>query len=164
MPLNYRTLNMAGFLACTVLIISALIMQYALELEPCPLCIFQRVAFMVAGAAFLLAALHNPTSGKGQGFYSGVTLLSLFTGMGLSLRHIWLQNLPPSEVPSCGPGLDYMMEVLPYADVVGMVLKGSGECAEVSWTFLGLSIPWWTLFAYLALAAIVFIALRRNKD
>ena len=119
---------------------------------------------MVAGAAFLLAALHNPTSGKGRGFYSGVTLLSLFTGMGLSLRHIWLQNLPPSEVPSCGPGLDYMMEVLPYADVVGMVLKGSGECAEVSWTFLGLSIPWWTLFAYLALAAIVFIALRRNKD
>ncbi|MAC46171.1 MAG: disulfide bond formation protein B [Oceanospirillum sp.] len=162
MSLNYRTLNLAGFLACSALIISALIMQHVFELEPCPLCIFQRVAFMVAGVGFLLGALHAPQSSTGRTIYSGITLLSLFAGIGLALRHIWLQNLPADQVPSCGPGLDYMMEVLPYTDVVSKVLSGSGECAEVSWTFLGLSIPWWTLFAYLGLAAIVLISLRRK--
>lgn len=163
MPLNYRTLNLAGFAACAVLIISALVMQYVMELEPCPLCIFQRISFMAAGVFFLVAGLHNP-SGTGRTVYSGLTLISLFVGIGLALRHIWLQNLPPSEVPSCGPGLDYMMEVLPYTDVIGMVLQGSGECAEVSWTFMGLSIPWWTLFAYLGLATISLISTRRNID
>lgn len=162
MSLNYRTLNLAGFLACAALIISALIMQHVFEMEPCPLCIFQRVSFMVAGAGFLLGSLHAPKSSTGRGIYSGITLLSLFAGIGLALRHIWLQNLPADQVPSCGPGLDYMMEVLPYTDVVSKVLSGSGECAEVSWTFLGLSIPWWTLFAYLGLAAIVLISLRRK--
>jgi len=163
MPLNYRVLNLAGFAACAVLIISALIMQHVFEMEPCPLCIFQRISFMAAGLFFLIAALHNP-SGSSRTVYNGLTLVSLFAGIGLALRHIWLQNLPPSEVPSCGPGLDYMMEVLPYTDVISKVLQGSGECAEVSWTFMGLSIPWWTLFAYLGLAAISLISARRNID
>lgn len=163
MTLNYRTINLAGFMTCTLLIASALVMQHAFELEPCPLCIFQRLSFMAAGALFLAGALFNPASTGKRTLISLLNLLALATGIGLALRHIWLQNLPPSEVPSCGPGLDYMLEVLPFTSVIHQVLSGSGECAEISWTFLGLSIPWWTLFAYLGLAGLVFFAQYRAK-
>ncbi|OOV88828.1 disulfide bond formation protein B [Oceanospirillum linum] len=164
MPLNYRTINLAGFIACFLLIASALVMQHVFELEPCPLCIFQRVCFMVAGILFLAGALFNPASPGLQRSISGLNLAALATGVGLSLRHIWLQNLPPSEVPSCGPGLDYMLEVLPFTSVINQVLSGSGECAEVSWLFLGLSIPWWTMFAYLGLSGLIFLAHYKIKD
>ena len=163
MTLNYRTLNLIGFLACFLLIVSALVMQHFFELEPCPLCIFQRIAFIAAGALFLVGALFNPISMTKKVVVSLLNLTALAIGIGLALRHIWLQNLPPSEVPSCGPGLDYMLEVLPFSAVVRQVLSGSGECAEISWTFLGLSIPWWTLFAYLGLAALVVLSLRQQK-
>lgn len=164
MTLNYRTINLAGFVACFLLIASALVMQHVFELEPCPLCIFQRISFMVAGGLFLIGALFNPVSAGKRALISGLNLLALATGIGLALRHIWLQNLPPSEVPSCGPGLDYMMEVLPFTSVVRQVLSGSGECAEISWAFLGLSIPWWTLFAYIGLAGLIFLAHRKAKQ
>lgn len=163
MTLNYRTLNLAGFVACFLLIASALVMQHVFELEPCPLCIFQRISFMVAGGLFLIGALFNPLSAGKRVLISGLNLLALATGIGLALRHIWLQNLPPSEVPSCGPGLDYMLEVLPFTSVISQVLSGSGECAEISWTFLGLSIPWWTMFAYIGLAGMIFLAHRKAK-
>lgn len=163
MTLNYRTFNLAGFIACFILIASALVMQHVFLLEPCPLCIFQRVSFMAAGALFLAGAVFNPACSRMKAAISGLNLLALATGIGLALRHIWLQNLPPSEVPSCGPGLDYMLEVLPFTSVISQVLSGSGECAEVAWTFLGLSIPWWTLFAYLALAVLVVLGHRRPK-
>ncbi|OPX56510.1 disulfide bond formation protein DsbB [Oceanospirillum multiglobuliferum] len=162
MSLNYRTLNLVGFVSCVLLLVSALIMQHVFELEPCPLCIFQRVAFMAAAAIFLVAAIHNPQS-TGQKVYTFLNLAALISGVGLALRHIWLQNLPADKVPSCGPGLDYMLEVLPFTDVINTVLKGSGECAEVSWTFLGLSIPWWTLFAYIALCAWCIFSLKISK-
>jgi disulfide bond formation protein DsbB len=63
---------------------------------------------------------------------------------------LWLQHLPPSEVPECGPGLEYMLDALPFTDVLAKVLHGSGECAEVLWRFLGLSIPGWSLVAFSA--------------
>ena len=163
MTLNYRTVNLVGFLACFILIVSALIMQHVFELEPCPLCIFQRLSFIAAGALFLLGALFNPVNTNRKALLSGLNLIAIAVGIGLALRHIWLQNLPPSEVPSCGPGLDYMIEVLPFTSVISQVLSGSGECAEVSWTFLGLSIPWWTLFAYLGLAALVALGHKKPK-
>jgi len=163
MTLNYRTVNLVGFFACFILIVSALIMQHVFELEPCPLCIFQRLSFIAAGALFLLGALFNPISTGRKALLSGINLTAIAVGIGLALRHIWLQNLPPSEVPSCGPGLDYMIDVLPFTSVISQVLSGSGECAEISWTFLGLSIPWWTLFAYLSLAALVVLGHKKPK-
>ncbi|WP_028304571.1 disulfide bond formation protein B [Oceanospirillum maris] len=163
MTLNYRTVNLVGFFACFILIVSALIMQHVFELEPCPLCIFQRLSFIAAGALFLLGALFNPVSTGRKALLSGLNLTAIAIGIGLALRHIWLQNLPPSEVPSCGPGLDYMIDVLPFTSVISQVLSGSGECAEISWTFLGLSIPWWTLFAYLGLAVLVVLGHKKPK-
>jgi len=141
-----RVLNLAGFLCCTGLMGFALYAQYVLLLDPCPLCVFQRVAVISIGIVFLIAALHNP-SGWGGRVYT--VLLALFAagGAGVAAWHLHLQNLPPSEVPACGPGLNYMLENFPLGDALRMVFKGSGECADVVWSFLGLSMPAWVLIS-----------------
>ena len=102
------------------------------------------------GIVFLIAAIHNPAGGARR-VYAG--LLGLVTAFGVVVagRHVWLQHLPSDEIPACGPGLDYMWENFPLADVINMVFKGSGECATVDWTFLGLSMPAWVLIAVLGL-------------
>ena len=121
--------------------------QYYLQLEPCPLCIMQRVVVMSIAAVLLLAALHNP-GGRGIRVYGVLVMLVAAIGAAIAGRHVWLQHLPPDQVPECGPGLDYILEVFPLSEALQMVLHGSGECAEVLWRFLGLSIPGWTLVAF----------------
>jgi len=145
-----RTLNFAGFAICAGLMAYALFVQYGLKLDPCPLCVLQRLAVIGLGIAFLLAALHNP-SGAGRYVYSLLLLAASALGLVVSGRHVWLQMLPSDEVPACGPGLDYMWENFPLADVINMVFKGSGECAEIDWSFLGLSMPAWVFIAVLGL-------------
>ncbi len=157
-----RLLNLGGFVTCAVLMGYALYAQYQLVLEPCPLCILQRVAVIGLGVVFLVAGLHNP-SGAGRYVYSlllaGVTVFgSIVAG-----RHVWLQLIPEDQVPACGPGLDYMWENFPLADVINMVFKGSGECATVDWQFLGLSMPAWVLIAVLGLGGVgIWNNLRRT--
>jgi len=134
------------------MMIFALFAQYILEMEPCPLCILQRVAVIAIGTLFLIAAIHGP--GRiGQRVYALLLALLALAGAGVAGRHIWLQNLPKDQVPSCGPGLDFMLDTFPILEVLSIVLSGSGECAEVSWRFLGLTIPGWTLIALLFLGA-----------
>jgi len=143
-----RTLFLLGFLACLAMIGTALgYFQYHLQLEPCPLCIFQRVVVMALAGVLLVATIHNP-AGIGIRIYGLLVTLVAATGAAISARHLWLQHLPPDQVPECGPGLDYILEVFPLNEALQMVLHGSGECAEVLWRFLGLSIPGWTLVAF----------------
>ncbi len=143
---NRRIINFIGFVCCAGLMGFALYAQHVLLLDPCPLCVLQRVAVISIGAVFLIAALHDP-SGWGSRIYA--TLLALFAvgGAGVAAWHVRLQNLPPSEVPSCGPGLDYMLENFPLGDALKMVFQGSGECADVVWSFLGLSMPAWVVIS-----------------
>lgn len=147
-----RLLNLSGFLACAALLAYAYYAQFRLGLEPCPLCIFQRVGVIVLGIVFLLAAIHGP-DGIGRRVYAALIALAAVAGAAVAARHIWLQNLPPDQVPACGPGLDYMMDVFSFGDTLRMVFTGSGECANVDWSFLGLSMPAWVLFAFVALGA-----------
>lgn len=157
-----RILNWGGFAACACMMIYALYAQYFLELAPCPLCVFQRLALMVMGVVFLAAALHNPGRG-GSIVYSILLLLGAAGGAGVAGRHVWLQNLPPDKVPACGPGLDFMLDAFPLAEVLEMVLSGSGECAEVNWSLLGLSMPAWLLIGFCGLAVYgLFANLRRQ--
>lgn len=157
-----RVLNLAGFLICCLLMAYALYAQHQLMLEPCPLCILQRFAVIGMGIVFLLAALHNPAGG-GRLAYAGLTALASLLGISVAGRHLWLQLLPEDQVPACGPGLDYMWDNFPMADVINMVFKGSGECADVDWSFLGLSMPAWVLIAVLGLGSIgVWNNLRRE--
>jgi disulfide bond formation protein DsbB len=156
-------LFVAGFLGCVVLIGIALYMQHGLGLEPCPLCIVQRVAVMGMGVVLLVAALHNP-AGWGRRVYAGLTALVALGGLATAGRNVWLQHLPPDRVPDCGPGLDYMLEAFPLSRTLEMVFKGSGECAEVQWSFLGFSIPEWMLLVFgFYLLAGLYLALARPK-
>lgn len=145
--MSHRTLFLAGFLGCVVLIGTALYMQHVMGLEPCPLCILQRIAVIGMGVVLLVAALHNP-AGWGRRVYAGVTALVALFGLVTAGRNVWLQHLPPDRVPDCGPGLDYMLEVFPLSRTLEMVFTGSGECAEVQWTLLGFSIPEWMLLVF----------------
>lgn len=147
-----RLTNLGIFLFTVVAMLFALWLQYDQHLEPCPLCIFQRVAMMATGAIALLAFLHGPAQ-AGRRVYAGVTLLATTVGMIVSGRHVWLQHLPPEEVPSCGPGLDYWLDTFPLFEVVGKVLRGSGECAQIDWVFMGITLPGWTLLVFVGLAA-----------
>ena len=144
--------NALGFLACAALMGYALYAQYGLGLAPCPLCIFQRVATIVTGVLFLIAALHNPGA-RGGRVYGALIGLAALCGVLISARHIWIQGLPPGTVAACGADLDYLLEIMPVTEVVSKVLTGSGECGKVDWTFLGLSMPWWVAISFGVLGA-----------
>ena len=101
----------------------------------------------------LVAGIHNPGC-TGRKIYSISAAICALLGASISTRHVWLQNLPPEEVPECGPGLAYIFENFPLTETLKLMLNGTGECAEVLWTFLGLSIPGWTLVAFLMLATL----------
>lgn len=157
-----RIVNLGGFLVCCGLMGFALFAQHVLLLDPCPLCVFQRVAVISIGIICLAAALHNP-AGAGRIVYALLLGLAAIAGASVAGRHAWLQQLPPDKVPSCGPGLDYMLETLPFTEVLGKVFRGSGECAEIVWQFLGLSMPGWVLVWMIALGtAGVWNNLRRE--
>lgn len=138
-------------LCCAALLGFAFYNQYVDYLDPCPLCILQRVVFLAMGVVALLAFLHNPAR-TGQRIYAWSVVAVATLGALIAGRHVWLQNLPPGEVPECGPGLNYMLENFPLTEVLSTVLMGSGSCAEVVWTFLGMSMPQWTLVWYVGLA------------
>lgn len=149
-----RLTNLGLFLAAVLAMLFALWLQYgAPQLTPCPLCVFQRVAMIAMGAVALIAFLHGPT-GIMRRVYGGLTLLATLGGMIVAGRHVWLQHLPPEDVPACGPGLDYWMETFPLHEVMAKVFKGSGECAVIDWTLLGFSLPELTLVAFLALGVV----------
>jgi len=141
---NTRLLNLAGFLACAGMMGFALYAQYVLLLDPCPLCVFQRIATILLGLVFLVAALHNPGR-LGARVYAVLVMLAAGGGVGVASWHVHLQNLPSDEVPSCGPGFEYIMENFALFDALGLIFQGSGECAEVVWRLLGLSMPTWVI-------------------
>ena len=151
---SFRSVALAGLAFCVLMMAVALGLEHIGGFEPCPLCIFQRVAVIAAGIVFAIAAINSPVGRVGKVIYGLLALIAVGTGAFIAGRHVWLQGLPADEVPSCGPGLDYMMEILPMQDVVSMVLTGSGECANIDFSLLGLSLPAWTLigFAILAIA------------
>ena len=147
-----RAGNFIGVAACAALLGYAFYAQFVLHLEPCPLCIFQRVAVLGVGLLLLLAALHDPGR-TGARVYGVLIAIAALAGIAVSARHIWIQAQPPGTVAACGAGLDYMMEIMPLFDVVKKVLTGSGECGTIDWQFLGLSMPAWVLVWLLALGA-----------
>lgn len=150
--LDTRVLNLGGFLACCGLIAYALYAEYKLFLMPCPLCVFQRMAVIALGLAFLAATLHNP-AGWGRRVYAVLVLLAAGAGISVAGRHVWLQHLPADQVPTCGPGFDYIIDSFPLADALKMIFSGSGECADINWLFLGLSMPGWLLIVFTTLGA-----------
>jgi disulfide bond formation protein DsbB len=136
-------------------------LQFVVGLDPCPLCIIQRLLLFAVGVAFLVAAIHHPTGRFGAGLYGGVIALIAALGSAVAGRQVWLQHTPADQRPACGPALDHLLSVFGPIEGLRRVLRGSGECGEVDWTLFSFSIPEWTLAAFLVFAAwAVFLALR----
>lgn len=148
--MNYRFAAGLGALFAFGALGFAYYLQYMQGLEPCPLCIFQRIAIFATGLVFLAGALHGPTA-AGRWVYAVLAALAAGAGAGVAGRHVWLQSLPPDQVPACGPGLDYLIQVMPWRQVVAKVLRGDASCATIDVGFLGLSLPAWTLVAFILL-------------
>lgn len=136
-----RLISLWLFLASVVGMVYALYLQHALMLEPCPLCIFQRIGLIVMGAFSLLNFLFYPKKAVAKFTLWALSLVGIIWSLGVALRHVWMTYQPYGEVASCGPGLNYMMDTLPFAQVLKNVFYGGGDCALIDWTLLGLSIP-----------------------
>ena len=159
---SLRAVNLLGALLCAGALAYAWYAQTVLHLEPCPLCIFQRITIAALGAAFLVAAIHGT---RNWGRYIHATLIGLaaLATAGVAGRHVYIQSLPAGSVPACEAPLDVMLRYSPLANVIKKVLMAGGECADINWRFLGLSMPWWVLlFAIAVGAAGVWANLRRR--
>lgn len=128
----------------------ALYAQYGLGLEPCPLCIFQRVTLIALGVVFLAAALQHPRGG-GRYVYAALAGLAALATAALATRHLYIQSQPPGSISSCGAPLEVMLQYSPLTEVVRKVLTGGGECSQINWTFAGVAMPAWVLVAALVL-------------
>lgn len=160
---NPRIWFLLGFLGCMSLLAMGAYFQFVDGLEPCPLCISQRIAILLTGLCFLIAALHNPQA-TGIKIYAILGALIALSGGAISTRHVWLQHLPPDQVPECGPGLGYVFQNFPLSATIKLMLSGTGDCAEVNWTLLGFSMPAWTLLAFLMLASLSLLQIWNTKQ
>jgi disulfide bond formation protein DsbB len=155
--------NLLGFLACAGLLAYAYYAQYVMHLEPCPLCMFQRIGIIVLAVVFLIAALHDPGV-TGRRVYAVLLGLAALATIGIALRHLYIQHLPPGSVPACGASLDFMLKVFSLSEVLVKVLTGSGECAKITWEFLGLAMPAWVLISALVLGVYaLWVNLRHQR-
>lgn len=159
---SFRSTFLLGFVVCAAMLGYALYAEVYLGLVPCPLCVFQRIAFILMGLLFLIGALHGP-SGRGRWVYVGLVLLAALWGVMASARQLWLQSLPPELVPSCGPGLGYLFDAFSWTKALNLVFAGSGECAEVHWRLLGLTMAGWAMIWYVLLGALAVVGARRRR-
>ena len=164
LQLSYRQINLVGFVTCiTAMLFAVGFLQHYLMLEPCPLCVITRVIVISMSVVFFIALIHNPAQ-LGQRIYAMVATAVGLTGLGVQFRHIWLQNLPADQVPACGPGLEFLLETQPLFSALRTVFEGSGDCAEIDWIFLGLTIPMQTALLFAFLLALAIWQLVRNPS
>ncbi|OOR93198.1 disulfide bond formation protein B [Moraxella caviae] len=163
--LNFRALCALLVVICVVAsAVAILYFQKHLGLAPCPLCIFQRIGVWTMGAFALLGTLINPKKAWAKITLWFGMMAGVLWGGGVAARHVWLQHLPPDQVPACGPGLNYWVETLPVMQVFQEVLKGSGECAVIDWQMFGLSIPALTLIMFLVCFALLVVGVKWLKS
>ena len=163
LPISNRMIYLLVFIACAGLLASAYYFEYVLYMDPCPLCIMQRIAVLLIGlaglAGFLLA--HNLIARVASAVFM---LLSAALGLGVAGRHVWIQSLPADQVPTCGPSLEYMVDTLPWAEVLTVMLRGNGNCADSHWSFIGLSMPQWVLVWFVGFAIVaIYLAVTAKK-
>lgn len=154
---SFRAQFLFGFACCAALLGYAFYVQFRLGIQPCPFCIFQRLCFAALGLAFLLGALHAPSRPRARKAWSLLALAAALAGMAYAGRHSWVQLHPP-ELPSCGPGLNFMVEQYSWLGAARKVLQATGDCASIDWQFLGLSMPMWAFLWFLGLGLLALYA------
>lgn len=152
MLFSRRNTNLLAAMSCFILIaIAYFYFEKHLYLTPCPLCYAQRIVFAILGGFFLLAAM-LPGGIWGRRIHGVWLFLCAGGGAALSIRHLYLQSLPKNLLPSCGQDFYALLENTPTPEVIKTMLTGSGDCGEVLWSFMGLSIPGWTFIAFVGFA------------
>ena len=159
---SFRSQFLLGFVACVGLLAYAIYLQLHDGLEPCNLCIFQRLAFAGLGLVFLLGGLHGPRGAGGRRAYGVLAGLAALVGIAIAARHVWIQVFP-SPTASCGVPLSFMRETMSTTDVIRKVLTATGNCGDIDWTFLGLSMPAWSLVWFVGLTAWALYAAFRRR-
>lgn len=157
--LGSRPLALAGAVACFGLIGIAIYLQNVVGLEPCPLCMLQRLVYVGLGTIFLIQAIHGPGR-TGTLVYGVLELAGALTGIGFSARHVWLQWNPP-EFNACTADLFFQLRKFPILNVIERALRATGDCAVVDWTMLGLSIAEWSLVWFVLLSGLAVLIMRR---
>jgi len=147
-----RSGYLIGFVKCFGLVALALWIQTQYNLEPCPLCITQRLIFMGLGTLFLIAAFIPPQSIL-KAIFTGLQVLTALGGVGVAIRHWYLQANKESMIADCGVGFDYMFENFPLEKAFKLLFRGTGDCAAIDWTFLGLTLPQLALIAFIGFGA-----------
>lgn len=161
-----RQLFLLMFLACAGLLGAAYYFEYVMFLDPCPLCMMQRIAVLILGLIALSGSIFGVDVLK-ERIHTGLLFLASCFGMAVAGRHVWIQSLPADQVPTCGPSLEYMVETLPWAEVLSVMLQGNGNCADAQWSFIGLSMPQWVLVWFVGFAAVsvfLFITASKNRN
>jgi protein dithiol:quinone oxidoreductase len=157
-----RLANLAGVCGCMGLLGYAYYAQYHLHLEPCPLCILQRLGVLLTAVVFLVAWIHGPRrGGAGRQLYGIAVVLAALLTISVAARQLYIQSLPPGSIPDCGAPLQIMLKFMSPGEVLSKVLAGSGECAKIDWRLLGLAMPAWVLMSSAALGAFGLWANRR---
>jgi disulfide bond formation protein DsbB len=152
-----RQINFLGALGCATMMGFALFAQYGLHLQPCNMCILQRIAIIGLGLMFLIAALHNPAT-LGARLYAALLGAVAIAAVAVAARHIWMSMQPPGSLPSCGADFYTMMQMLPVTQVVEKIWNGGGECQLVLWRLLGLSMQTWVLIGATGLGLVGVVA------
>ena len=157
-----RQINLVIFLIVGSLLGYAAYSMKILGLEPCTLCITQQFFYCLIGISSFVSFLQNPGVIISR-VYSFFISLFAIAGIWISGRQIWLQGLPEDEVPLCGPPLEYIIDVFPFADVLNALFMGDGNCAEIPWQFLGLSMAGWSFIWFLVIFFLSVISLIKSR-
>ena len=161
LQLQPRQIHLIVFLLVGALIGYAAYSIKILGLEACTLCITQQFFYCVIGITSFVAFLHNPL-GHLVRLYSGFIFLCAIAGAWIAGRQVWLQSLPEDEVPLCGPPLEYIIDVFPFADVLNALFMGDGNCAEIPWQFLGLSMAGWSFIWFGVIIILSLLAIKKS--
>lgn len=161
LQLQPRQIHLIVFLLVGALIGYAAYSIKILGLEACTLCITQQFFYCVIGVTSFVAFLHNPL-GPLVRLYSGFIFLCATAGAWIAGRQVWLQSLPEDEVPLCGPPLEYIIDVFPFADVLNALFMGDGNCAEIPWQFLGLSMAGWSFIWFGVIIILSLLVIKKS--
>ena len=159
--LKGKTGYLMGFVSCFAIVALALVIQTQYDLEPCPLCISQRIVFMSLGVLFLIATFIPPSSWLKK-IFTGLQILTALGGAGVAIRHWYLQANKESMIADCGVGFDYMFENFPLEKAFKLLFRGTGDCAAIDWTFLGLTLPQLALICFVAYGCYAVYLLKLN--
>jgi len=155
--MNVRLIHLITLLTCTTLLVMAYYIEIALGIVPCPLCMLQRICFILIAMISLVALIHMPRNPGARRIYGIVNIFFASFGSMLAIRQLWLQHSPEKAAQACVPGIRYIMQTLPFADALKVIFSGTAECARVTWTLLGMSMAVWSLLFFVCIVILMLM-------